>query len=158
MLDPLRTPIHQLESVYDHITDGSITVLAELDAYSGGYDWETVQVALNEDGIVMRSGSGCSCNSIHDIDWEPFAMAAFLDYTSSWDPAASAMMRSKVRELLNKLKDLDSSSLRVIHGLMASRPEETLLSILLTEKEIRKPRALSKTPQGGPPTQGLASS
>lgn len=37
----------------------------------GSYDWDTVEVGLFNNELYVRDGSGCSCNDIEQIDWEP---------------------------------------------------------------------------------------
>lgn len=50
----------------------NLEVIAELhDKYSCGYNWTTCQIAIDiKNRIVVRSGSGCSCNCIEDESWD----------------------------------------------------------------------------------------
>lgn len=49
---------HEIFTIYDYDS-------------GGGYDWATVQLGIGSGKSWIRSGAGCSCDSINQIPWEP---------------------------------------------------------------------------------------
>lgn len=46
--------------------------LEQYDWSGGDYEWSTAQIATLNDGTHwIRAGSGCSCDWINDVEWEP---------------------------------------------------------------------------------------
>lgn len=80
----------------------TIKVVIDMDE-GGGYDWEDAQIGVGKDGkLWIRYGSGCSCNSIEDEDWEPLKnRQQALDATRHMNaPIKRAKFIAKATELL----------------------------------------------------------